>query len=172
MTNLNCPNCGNPLVTKGKFCPFCGTSIPEDIYIKIDSKQEILDHAKIEEARVSGQTAKEKEKTKRRRGCLIVVVVLIIAIASIYAMPIMYFVPELNPFSTKHDSLDDSIETMRLTSLEDEILEDIRNERYEQALAKAQTMRYTIDYSQQSRREWDQKRENLIKTLQEILDKE
>lgn len=168
---MNCPNCGSPLVTKGKFCPFCGTSIPEDIYIKIDSKQEILDHAKIEEARVSGKNVREKEKTKRRHGCLVVVVILFLVISGIVVTPYMHFFPELNPFSTKHDSLDDSIEKMRLHSLEDEILEDIRNERYEQALAKAQSLRYTIDYSRESRREWDQKRENLIKTLKQILDK-
>lgn len=168
---MNCPNCGNPLVSKGKFCPFCGTGIPEDIYIKMDSMQEILDHAKIEEARVEGQKTKEKEKTKRRRGLVIIVVVLIIALTGLAAMKLTYFFPGMNPFGTKSDSLDDSIETMRLHSLENEILEDIRNERYDQALVKAQTLRYTIDYSSTARREWDKKREDLIKTLNDLIDR-
>ena len=44
---MTCPNCGSSIVEKGKFCPFCGTAIPEDLLIKIETKQDIIDHGRI-----------------------------------------------------------------------------------------------------------------------------
>lgn len=164
---MNCPNCGNSLVSKGKFCPYCGTAISDDISIKLDSHQEIVDHARIAEANVKG--VKAKERTKRHRGLLIVVLIVIIGILGLAAFRPAYFLHFDRLFGPKSDSLDDSIETMRLNRIEDEILEDIRNEKYDQALAKAQTLRYTIDYSPTAKREWDRKREDLIKTLKELM---
>ena len=81
---MKCPNCGSNLVDKGKFCPYCGTAISEDITIKIDSRQEILDHARVAEAQEDGKAMIAKEKTKRRYGCLTVIIVLILAVVSVF----------------------------------------------------------------------------------------
>ena len=173
---MHCPNCGNSLITKGKFCPYCGTSIPEDIVVKIDSKQEIVDHAQMEAARRKPIVAKEQEKTKRRIGCLTVIIALIVAFVFLavyydysdrmrrasYSGPTSVFADE----KAQHQK-----EITRLQKIEDEILDDIRNERYEQALLKAQTLYYTDTWSKESKAAWDTKREALIAQLNELIGK-
>lgn len=174
---MNCPNCGSNLVVKGKFCPHCGTAIPEDISIKIDSRQEILDHARVAEAQEDGKAKIAKEKTKRRYGCLTVIIVLILAVVvlAIYydysdrqsrssRSTISYTSSSSSDYfsemRTKHFA-----EVERLQRIEDEILEDIRNECYDQALLKAQTLYYTGTYSSDTKKAWDEKREALIQEL-------
>lgn len=164
---MNCPNCGNPLMDKGKYCPYCGSVVSDDVTVRIDSHREIVDHARIAEANVRG--VKAKETTKRHRGLMIVAIIVILGILGLAAFRPVFFLQIDRLFGPKSDSLDDSIETMRLQRIEDEILEDIRNEKYDQALAKAQTLRYTIDYSPTAKREWDSKREDLIKTLEGLI---
>ena len=175
---MNCPNCGSNLVVKGKFCPYCGTAIPDDISIKIDSHQEILDHAKVTKAQEEGKTKIAREKTKR--GCLTVIIVLIFAFVTlaIYA--------DYSDKRFRRERLSDSYssttftsesqkrhnaEVERLRKIEDEILEDIRNERYEQALIKSQTLYYTDTYSKDTKKAWDDKRESLIRELTELTGK-
>ncbi len=181
---MNCPNCGSNLVVKGKFCPHCGTAIPDDISIKIDSRQEILDHARVTEAQETGKATIAKEKTKRRYGCLTVIIVLIL---SVVALAIYYDYSDkqarnsraygsyssssssdyFSEMRTKHFA-----EVERLQKIEDEILEDIRNERYEQALLKAQTLYYTGTYSSDTKKAWDSKREALIHELNDLIKSE
>ena len=180
---MNCPNCGSNLVVKGKFCPHCGTAIPDDISIKIDSRQEILDHARVTEAQETGKATIAKEKTKRRYGCLTVIIVLIL---SVVALAIYYDYSDkqarnsrsygsyssssssdyFSEMRTKHFA-----EVERLQKIEDEILEDIRNERYEQALLKAQTLYYTGTYSSDTKKAWDSKREALITELTGLIER-
>ena len=180
---MNCPNCGSNLVVKGKFCPHCGTAIPDDISIKIDSRQEILDHARVTEAQETGKATIAKEKTKRRYGCLTVIIVLIL---SVVALAIYYDYSDkqarnsrsygsyssssssdyFSEMRTKHFA-----EVERLQKIEDEILEDIRNERYEQALLKAQTLYYIGTYSSDTKKAWDSKREALITELTGLIEK-
>ena len=83
---MHCPNCGNNIVTKGKFCSYCGTPIPEDVYVKIDSRQEIFDHAKVEEAKTRPMVTKEKEKTRRHRGVTAVFITIILGFVFLTAM--------------------------------------------------------------------------------------
>lgn len=176
---MHCPNCGNSLVTKGKFCPYCGSSVPEDIVVKIDSRQEIVDHARMEEAKGRPVETKEREKTKRRIGCLTVIIAII---AAVVILAVYYEQSDRIRRSSYSSSSSTSIfaeekarhqkEITRLQRVEDEILEDIRNERYEQALLKAQTLYYTDSWSKESKEAWDKKREALIKQLNELLGKE
>ncbi len=175
---MHCPNCGNSLVTKGKFCPYCGTAIPEDIVLRIDSKQEIWDHARMEEAKGKPAETKEREKTKRRIGCLTVIIALI---AAVVVLAVYYEHSDRIRRSSYSSSSSTSIfaeekarhqtEITRLQKIEDEILEDIRNERYEQALLKAQTLYYTDSWSKESKSAWDAKREALITQLNELMEK-
>ena len=60
----------------------------------------------------------------------------------------------------------------RLQKIEDEILADIRNKDYEQALLKAQTLYYTDSWSNSAKEGWDNKRNALIKQLNELLGRE
>ena len=184
---MHCPNCGNGLVTKGKFCPYCGSQIPEDIFIKIDSKQEIFDHARVEEAKGEGKAKVEKEKTKRRYGCLVVFLaiiagfVILTAIALNNDKQVRITRATTTSSSSSASSSDDYFaerrakhdkEVERLQKIEDEILEDIRNKDYEQALIKAQTLYYTDSWSNDAKKGWDNKRTALIKQLNELLGKE
>lgn len=62
------------------------------------------------------------------------------------------------------------LEIDRLQKIEDEILEDIRNGQYEQALIKSQTLVYTIDNRSSIKEAWDKKREDLINTITTFLE--
>lgn len=175
---MKCPNCGSNLSVKGKFCPYCGTAIPDDVSIKIDTHQEILDHAKVTKAQEEGKTKIAREKTKR--GCLTVIVVLIFAFVAlaIYAdySDKKYRRERLSdsyssPVFTSESQKRHNVEVERLRKIEDEILEDIRNERYEQALIKAQTLYYADTYSQDTKKAWDNKRESLIRELTGLIEK-
>ena len=182
---MHCPNCGNGIITKGKFCPYCGSAIPEDVFIKIDSRQEILDHARIEAAKVEGKAKVEKEKTKRRYGCMTIVLAVIAGFVLLTALS-LYSEQQVrvarisnanSTSSTYTDSFADekarhNNEIERLQKIEDEILEDIRNKDYEQALRKAQTLYYTDSWSNSAKEGWDNKRDALIKQLNELLGKE
>ena len=59
-------------------------------------------------------------------------------------------------------------ETVRLQAIEDEILQDIREEKYEQAIAKSKILVYTGD-NKMSKKAWDEKRQELINTLAELI---
>ena len=63
-------------------------------------------------------------------------------------------------------------EIERLRKIEDEILEDIRNGKYEQALAKAALLHYTAGYSSSAGKEWDAKRVSLPEQLNKLVSKE
>ena len=182
---MNCPNCGSNLVNKGKFCPYCGTAIPEDITIRINSRQEVVDHARITEAQENGKAriTNAKEKTKRRFGCVTVIVVIIVAFVTlaIYAdysdkkARRDYWSTHSSTTSSTSDYLTESrtqhyAEVERLQKIEDEILDDIRNERYGQALLKAQTLYYTGTYSNETKKSWNEKREALIKELSALIE--
>ena len=198
---MHCPNCGNSIITKGKFCSYCGTQIPEDVLIKIDSKEEILDHARIEEAKGSPMVTKEKEKTRRHRGRIAVFLVIILGFVFLAAMTLyndnqrqtlIYRSPSTSSTTSAKKTTQETKssseisytgifaaeqqqhakEVERLRKIEDEVLEDIRNERYEQALLKAQTLRYTDTWSKQTKEEWDKMREALIQELTELMNKE
>ena len=178
---MNCPNCGSHLATKGKFCPYCGTATSDDITIKVDSRQEIMDHARMAEATETGKAKIANEKTKRRFGCLTVIIVFIVAIV---VLAIYYDYSDRQRRSNVSSYTSSSsdyfsemranhfAEVQRLQGIEDEILEDIRNGRYEQALLKAQTLYYTGTYSNDTKASWDQKREALIQQLNTLLGRE
>lgn len=177
---MNCPNCGGNLAEKGLYCPHCGTKIPYDFAVKIDSRQEILDHAKVVEAQNKGKTDIAKEKTKRNKGCLTVIIVLILACV---ALTVYFDYSDRIERERASYELDESMrdfnqprnnhlnEIKRLQKIEDEILEDIRNERYEQALVKVNTLYYTSGYSKETKEAWDTKREALITQLTNLIGK-
>lgn len=182
---MHCPNCGNGLVTKGKFCPYYGSAIPEDLLIKIDSRQEIIDHARVEEAKGEGKVKVEKEKTKRRYGCLTIFLAIIIGFVVLTAIAlnndkqvsVARYSSTSSTSSTHTDYFADqkarhNKEVERLQKIEDEILADIRNKDYEQALLKAQTLYYTDSWSNSAKEGWDNKRNALIKQLNELLGRE
>ena len=171
---MNCPNCGGNLAEKGKFCPHCGSAIPHDLYIKIDSRQEIIDHGRVAEANY--QTNREKETTKRRMGTL--KIVLIILLSPIFLIVFLNIRDMIKGFQNDQQynqrrSIEEeqkALEIDRLQKIEDEILEDIRNGQYEQALIKSQTLVYTIDNRSSIKEAWDKKREDLIKTINTFLE--
>lgn len=77
---MHCPNCGNPVVVKGKFCPFCGSAIPEDLCIKIDMKQEVLDNGRIAEAEAKKKYEEEKTERYSVKLCIIGTIIMMIII--------------------------------------------------------------------------------------------
>ena len=170
---MNCPNCGNSLVEKGKFCVYCGAPVPADLLIRVDSRQEsrseirseIIDHARLAEAQ--SETKREQEKTKRRRGCLIAV----IAVAALLILPLVVIAVKPSEYEQKQRAKlpIHTEEIARLRALEDEILEDIRAGRYEQALAKASMLYYTADYDPSCGWDWDKKRQSLTDRLNELI---
>lgn len=152
--------------------------VDDDITIKIDSRQEILDHARMAEAQETGKAKIAKEKTKRGYGCLTVIIVLIVAFVVLAIYDDYSYRQRISSTQSHTSSSSDYFSEMRgkhfeeierLQAIEDEILEDIRNERYDQALLKAQTLYYTTDYSNDTKEAWDQKREALIQQLNTLL---
>ena len=175
LLNMNCPNCGSNLAEKGKFCPHCGSSIPEDILFKFDMKQEIIDYGRVAEA----QTKKEVSKEHTKRGNILVRIVLILVLGFLALFVLSMIADNNQRSSTQSYSSTSSLfaeeraahakEIERLQKLEDEILEDIRNERYDQALTKTALLYYTTGYSNSAKEEWDAKRESLREQLNKLI---
>lgn len=173
---MNCPNCGGNLAEKGKFCPHCGTAIPADLYIKIDSRQEIIDHGRVAEANY--ETSREKETTKRKMGTLKILLILVLTPFILFFL--MGIVIRIESYihtqqynkstAIEIEQKQKDLEIDRLQKIEDEILEDIRNGQYEQALIKSQTLVYTIDNRSSIKEAWDKKREDLINTITTFLE--
>lgn len=171
---MKCPNCGGELVTQGgRFCPYCGTDLRNEININIKkesiNKTEIVDHGRIAEA-----TADE-----RKNKAWVILKVLGLAVVLIMFISVFSMISGNNRASEQRKANEEAIkleelnahnqEIARLQAIEDEILQDIREEKYEQAIAKAKTLVYTGTYSSSSRKAWDEKRQELINTLAELI---
>lgn len=63
----NCPNCGSPIKTDGKFCTYCGAKLPDDVKrveVKIDNTAEI---ARAEYEAQESQLRQKKMKRELRK---------------------------------------------------------------------------------------------------------
>ena len=156
----------------GKFCPYCGTSLVNDININIKeekyNKTEIFDHGRIAEANA--------DERKNNAGFVLKIVGFVVAIIIFI---LVYSMISNNNRVSEQRRVDEEMiklaelnahdqETTRLQAIEDEILQDIRDEKYEQAIAKAKTLVYTGNNST-SKKAWDEKRQELINTLAELI---
>ena len=185
---MNCPHCGSNLAVKGKFCAHCGSPIPEDVYIRIEEKKEIIDHGRVADAQARQTIIKETTKQGRGKVLIKIVIILVLGLLAYYFISILdgQFQREFKlreaastteaPLSYQVDHLFEDernqhkSEVERLTKLEEEILEDIRNQRYDEALTKTSLLYYTNgNWSKDTEKTWDKKREDLIERLNGLL---
>ena len=170
---MKCPNCSGELVSKGgRFCPYCGTNLGNDINININkesfNRTEILDHGRIAEA-----TADE-----RKNKAVVVLRIVGFAVVLIIFICVFSMISRNNKANEQRKANEEAVriaelnvheqETVRLQAIEDEILQDIREEKYEQAIAKSKILVYTGD-NKMSKKAWDEKRQELINTLAELI---
>ena len=154
---MNCPNCGNGLTAKGKYCPYCGTPIPEDILIRVESKyesrQEVVDHGQIAKART--EVRKTEERTHRRKYGVIVLAILVFGFVLLFAISVFSDQARNTVFNREYQ------ENVRLQKIEDRILQYISEGKYEQAYAMTASLRYKADglYADRYRMQWDKTRE-------------
>ncbi len=163
---MNCPNCGNSLITKGKYCPYCGTLIPEDILVRVESKQEILDHGRVADAKK--EIRKTEERSRRKRYGVIVLAILVIGFIAFIG--IMAYVD--SPYSGPTMSEREHAENVRLQKIEDEILKYIKDGKYEQAYVMAGTLNYKVDTYSSYYKQWKETRETLEARLEKLLEME
>ena len=131
----------------------------------------------------------EEEKTKRKARWP---KALIILLAFVFAVILLSFLSSHSFYKLVHGTETDAnisnslksyeelfereekahySEINRLQKIEDEILEDIRQQKYEEAMIKAQMLVYTVNYSNETKESWDSKRNALIEKLEQYLDK-
>lgn len=70
---INCPNCGSPVRTEGKFCSYCGAKLPDDtkhVEVVIDNIAEVKraqyeeQESKLRQEKMIRELKKEKRKPK------------------------------------------------------------------------------------------------------------
>ncbi len=163
---MNCPNCGNSLTTKGKYCPYCGTLIPEDVLVRIETRHEILDHGHVADAKK--EIRKTEERTHRKRYGVIILAILVIGFVA--ALSLIIFAVDPNPGPSYNEKQHD--ENLRLQKIEDEILKYIKEGKYEQAYVMAGMLNYKADDISSYKEQWDQTRTQLEERLLQLMEED
>ena len=159
---LKCPECrANIEIEEGRtscFCSYCGckiiiddekseTTINKNININknITHTERYVNEAEVLEI-------KTRDKNWKRN------VILSIAIP---LAAILFFVGIFGV--AKHNS---NVEEERLQTIVDEVMVDIKNGDFDEAYIKAESIRYTSDWSSDIEKKWDETRETLIKKIE------
>lgn len=161
LTVLKCPECGaNIEIEEGRdfcFCNYCGCKILID-----DEKKETTINKNINIAKSTTYTkryineadvieAKSRERNRKRN--------LILSI-SISLVVILFFASVIGV--AKHSS---NVEEEKLQAIVNEVMTDIENGDFEEAYIKAETIRYTADWSSEIEKKWNKTREVLLEQI-------
>ncbi len=152
---LKCPSCDADLRIDSSlnvcYCQYCGTRI------LIDGQSDTVINAKKEIEMQKEKHRAEKEKrefeTNESNKTFKQLIIVCSVIFFLSVIGYMYF---LN--SEKKEIRD-------LDNLYSEILVDIQNEDYDMALLKANRLRASDNQTKETRKEWDETRENLIEEI-------
>ena len=172
LIKLRCSSCGANLSIEEKreflFCQYCGAKLILDneneyIYRYIDDAdikraetERIVKLKKIEIAEKKNEEDKKEFKKKFLKGFLIGVACLLV-----------YYLVFVLPFShMKNQSIQQEKELQQLV---DEIMTDVENEKFDDAYIKAQSIKYTENWSSEIEEKWDNTRKEIIN---HIIDKE
>ncbi len=169
---MNCPNCGSSLSAKGKYCPFCGTKIPEDVLVRFESKQETfsetIDHGEI--AKAQRDIRRTEERTHRKKHGVIILAILVFGFVALIAMGLEYASPGF--WSQAMNGSQDYREHVRLQKIEQKVIQYISEEKYEQAYAMTGTLHFKAENSITSStyiKQWDKTRQELEERLENLL---
>lgn len=158
---LKCPNCGSNLSFGEErdylFCQYCGVKLiidneNEHIYRHIDEadmkRAETEKIVKLKKIEFNEKKAKKESKTDMLIG-IIVIILLIVGVVSFNS----YFSGEESKSIQQEATLQELV---------DEIMNDVKEERFDDAYIKAQSIKYTENWSDEIEEKWDNTRKQVI----------
>ena len=168
LIKVTCPHCGSNLTVDDGldtfYCQYCGTKIMMDglseaaykakTKVKDMQHQEVMQDKKIDlkKFKINAENEQRDKDRKSKKHYLIFIFALFLFV--FYGIP-----------SCIHHS--SNKEEAKLEKIVEEVQEDIKNEDFEDAYVKAQTIVYTSDWSSETEEKWDNVREELIKQISE-----
>lgn len=172
LIKLKCTSCGANVSIEEKreflYCQYCGTKLilnneNEYIYRHIDDAdikraetERIVKLKKLEIAEKKNEENKKEFKKKVLKGFLIV-----------FACLLVYYLIFVLPFSNmEKQSIQQEEE---LQEIVDEIMIDVENKKFDDAYIKAQSIKYTENWSSEIEEKWDNTRKEVIN---HIIEKE
>lgn len=175
--HLICPSCGANLsgdeTSTYLSCSHCGTTLylersRDNVIFSAKIKLAELENARLQMEIEANEKEKkrqdEKEKNENSPKKIIVFSLLFVVMMSILFSPFVIILKLRESESNK--------EQERLEAIYSEILLDIENEDYVEALAKAQTLQYSlhnIALDAERQEQWDARREAIISVIQEAM---
>lgn len=178
MYQLNCPACGATVEIeqdrKSCYCSYCGNKIYIDDGVKrveitknINYHKTYTDEARIIESQVQERMRdkkyaadkekwerKEISKSKAKLRSFLAVAICVVAYLLVF---VGYFGSE------KRESEEQEKE---LQAIVQEVIEDIKNEDFESAHIKAESIYYTAGWSSEIEKKWNATRKELIKQIE------
>lgn len=165
LIKLKCTSCGANLSTEEKreflFCEYCGTKLILDneneyIYRHIDDAdikraetERIVKLKKLELAEKKYEENKKEFKKKLLKGFLIA-----------FGYLLVFYLICVLPYSImEKQSIQQEEELQQLV---DEIMIDVENKRFDDAYIKAQSIKYTENWSSEIEEKWDNTRKKVI----------
>ena len=166
LIELKCKSCGAILKvdadSKKIRCGYCRSEFI------IDNEETIHTYIKIDEARLKEaetdqmvkmkklQMSEKKYEDKKNKFKIEIIKIILTVIAVVLTW---YFIFEL-PFEKMKKESD--IQEEELTKLVNEIIEDVGNEKFDEAYIKAQSLKYTEGWSSEIEEKWDNTRKEVI----------
>lgn len=164
---LKCPNCGAPVEIENDldvfFCKYCGYKIilegQTDAVINAKVRLKDMEHKeKMWDKKYNYEKYKGEQKRKCKKSKTKRIIILSITIPLVF---LMLFASLFYSIKLSSDN-----EEKELQKTVDEIMIDIKNEDYEEAYVKANSLYYTSDWSNEIKNKWDNTRKSVIEQIE------
>lgn len=164
---LKCPNCSAPLEIEDGldvfYCKYCGYKImiegQTDATVNAKMHFKNMEHQeKMQDKKYSHERYKIEQKNKRLKSETKMNIILAIVIPLVFCLSVAWIV-----CSAK---LGSDNEEKKLQETVNEIMIDIKNEDYEDAYVKANSLHYTSNWSDEIKNKWDDTRKSIIEQIE------
>ena len=169
LQSLKCPNCDAALEVEGGidtfFCKYCGykivltgmsdASYNAKVQMKAMEHQERMQDKKYEQERYKIDKKEQSKKNEAKKGAIVTGLIVLACV--------LYFISMGNYFDNEEQK--SLAQEAELQEIVDEVLVDIENGDFEEAYAKANTIHYTENWSDEIEEKWDDTREALIEQI-------
>lgn len=168
MQSLKCPNCGGSLDIEDGFdtffCKYCGHKIIMDDISKDTLKAKVrMKEMQHEEAMSKNKHSFEMDKSNNVIKHKIKLYKVYFVIGAAIAIAFIALLGSLKISSDNQEK--------ELQQIVNNIEADMKNGDYDSALIKANSLYYTVDWSNDVQNKWDSTRKELIKMIKDKQDK-